>query len=301
MKTPRVVLLGPNGQLGSDIREANARLAKPLEILPIGRDRVDVASSATLEQQLASLRFDILANCTGYHNTDAAEDNANLAFAVNAHAVRAMARLCGRRGARFLHISTDYVFGGDRTRRKPLTEEDAIAPINVYGASKAMGEALAAGEASTLGELENVLVFRVASLFGVTGASAKGGNFVETMIRVGETRGRLTVVDDQIMSPTATADVAQVALRAFADWRSGVYHVVNSGTASWFEFATEIVRRAGVRAEVAPCSSADYPTRAMRPPYSALDDAKLAADFGRLPPWSDALDRYLRARGRGGS
>ena len=290
MSSRRVVLLGPNGQLGSDVRRAYAEHGEPFELLPIGRDRLDVAAAQALEDHLPP-RFDVLINCTGYHNTDAAEDNPATAFAVNADAVRAMARACARRQARFLHISTDYVFGGDEGRATPLPETADKAPVNVYGASKALGETLAAAE------LEDVLIFRVASLFGVDGARAKGGNFVETMIRVGRERGALRVVDDQIMSPTATQDVAQVVLQAVSDGHSGIFHVVNSGAASWFDFAQQIVRRAGIDAQVTPCASADYPTRAQRPRYSALDNAKAEAAFGALAPWQEALDRYLRAKG----
>lgn len=292
MSRPRLVLLGPNGQLGADFRHAIA--AEPFDVVAIGRDRLDVASPQALEHHLLQERFDFLVNCTGYHNTDQAEDHAGTAFAVNAHAVRAMARACAKWKAHLLHISTDYVFGGNRQRRTPLDETAPLAPVNVYGASKALGETFA------FAEHEKVLVFRVASLFGVGGARAKGGNFVETMIRVGRERGKLRVVDDQIMSPTATRDVAHIAARALSARRSGVFHVVNSGAASWFDFAKDIIRQAGVDAEVTPCASADYPTRAMRPRYSALDNAKAESAFGSLPSWQDALDRYLRAKGHVG-
>ena len=289
MSRPRLLLLGPNGQLGTDFRHAIA--GEPFDVIAIGRDRLDVASPQALEDRLHQERFDFLVNCTGYHNTDQAEDHASAAFAVNAHAVRAMARACAKRKAHLLHISTDYVFGGDRQRRTPLAETAPVAPVNVYGASKALGETLA------FAEYEEVLVLRTASLFGVRGARAKGGNFVETMIRLGRERGELRVVDDQIMSPTATRDVAGIALRALTARRTGVFHVVNSGSASWFDFAKDIVRQAGVNAEVTPCASADFPTRALRPRYSVLDNAKAESAFGRLPPWQDALDRYLRAKG----
>lgn len=290
-KRARVVLLGPNGQLGSDVRHAHAATGEPFELIPLGRDRLDISSTPALERGLAEERFDILVNCTGYHNTDAAEDNAAAAFAVNAHAVRAMARVCARRNARFAHISTDYVFGGDAQQRDPLRETSATAPVNVYGASKALGETL------VFAELEDALILRVASLFGVHGARAKGGNFVETMIRVGRDRGALRVVDDQVMSPTATHDVARILLQALSTRHSGIFHVVNGGAASWFEFAKRIIDQAGIDAEVTPCASADYPTRALRPRYSVLDNTKAEAVFGPLPPWQEALDRYLHAKG----
>lgn len=288
----RVLLLGPNGQLGHDLRLAHRKSGEPFGLQALGRDRLDLAEPEAVERVLERMDFEVLANCTGYHKTDEVEGNATNAFAINSHAVQAMARVCARKGARFLHVSTDYVFGGDRALRRPLREDDPTAPVNVYGASKAMGETLARLES------DDVVILRVASLFGVAGASGKGGNFVETMIRAGRERGALRVVDDQAMSPTATEDVARVMVRMLRDGcPPGLYHVVNAGSATWFEFAREIVRRAGVEAEVAPCATSEYPVRAARPAYSVLDNAKVAAAFGALPPWQDALDRYLRAKG----
>lgn len=287
----RVVLLGPNGQLGHDIRQTHERAGKPFELLPVGRDRLELTSPG-MEERLGEGDFDVLVNCAGYHKTDEAEDNATLAFAVNAHAVQQMARLCARKGARLVHISTDYVFGGDVNRDTPLREDDPTAPVNVYGASKEVGETLAGLI------LDNLVVVRVASLFGVAGSSGKGGNFVETIIRLGKERGTLRVVDDQVMSPTSTEDVAAIVVRMLMQGCGpGTYHVVNSGTATWFRFAEEIVRRAGVRASVLPCTGSEYPTRAERPRYSALDNTKVSTGFGGLPPWQEALDRYMRAKG----
>ena len=288
----KVLLLGPNGQLGHDILRAHQEREEPFELIPLARDKLDVAVPETVERVLASLHFDVLVNCTGYHKTDEVEDNASLAVTVNTHAVQAMARACAAKRARLVHVSTDYVFGGDVERARPLREDDPTAPVNVYGASKAMGETLARLAS------EDVVVLRVASLFGVAGASGKGGNFVETMIRVGRERGALRVVDDQTMSPTATADVARVVVRMLTDGCApGLYHVVNAGAATWFEFAREIIRRAGVEATVTPCATGEYPARAVRPRYSVLDDTKVSAAFGAVPPWQDALDRYLRAKG----
>lgn len=288
----KVVLLGPNGQLGVDVRRCHEQAAEPFELLALGRDQLDLALPGAIERHFEDLDFDVVVNCTGYHKTDEVEDNADLAVAVNAHAVERLARICARRGARLIHVSTDYVFGGDAGRAQPLAEDNPVAPVNVYGASKALGETLANLT------LDNLVVIRVASLFGVAGASGKGGNFVETMIRVGSENGVLRVVDDQIMSPTATADVAQVVLRLLIEnWTPGLYHVVNEGSASWFEFARQIITRARIDATVTPCTSEEFPTRAVRPRYSVLDNSKTATVFGALPPWQAALDNYLRAKG----
>ena len=287
----RVVLLGPNGQLGHDLQHIHEESGEPFQLIPVDRDRLHVGSPG-MEEKLGGWNFDVLVNCTGYHNTDEVEDNATLAFAVNAHAVQGMARVCARKGAWLVHISTDYVFGGDITRNLPLREDDRTAPVNVYGASKEVGETLARLV------LDKLVILRVASLFGVAGSSNKGGNFVETIVRLGRELGRLRVVDDQVMSPTSTKDVARVVFRMLDEGcMPGVYHVVNSGTATWFRFAEEIIRQTGIEASVLSCTSEEYPTRAARPHYSALDNTKVSARFDSLPPWQEALDQYLHARG----
>ena len=291
-KRHKVLLLGPNGQLGHDIRKAHADADAPFDLFTMGRDRLDVAESAAIAHALDDVPFDVLVNCTGYHRTDEAEDNAALAITVNAHAVESMAKLCARKGARLLHISTDYVFGGNVPHTQALRESDPVAPVNVYGASKALGETLA-----RLSH-EDVVILRVASLFGVAGASGKGGNFVETMIRLGHERRTLRVVDDQIMSPTATADVADIVCRLLCQGcPPGSYHIVNSGFASWYVFATEIFRQMALTVDLAPCSSTEYPTRARRPSFSALNNAKATSAIGPLRPWQAALDAYLLAKG----
>ena len=288
----RALLFGPNGQLGHDIRRAHAQSGEAIDLIPLARDKLDVVMRERVEEVLGGLDFDALVNCAACTRVDEAEDNASLAFTVNAHAVKAMARVCAAKRARLFHISTDYVFGGDPVRQRPLGEHDPMAPVNVYGASKAMGETLARLES------DDVVVLRVASLFGVNGSGGKGGNFVETIIRAAKAERTLRVVDDQTMSPTATADVARVVMRMLAQGCApGLYHVVNAGSATWFDFACEILRRARVGAGVTPCATGEYPARAERPRYCVLDNAKVSADFGTMPAWQDALERYLRAKG----
>ncbi len=288
----KVLLLGPNGQLGSDIRRLHEQEGGPFELIAVARKQLDVAATGMVEKTLAAEDFDVLINCTSYHKTDEVEDNATYAFAVNTHAVQAMARICATKRARLIHISTDYVFGGDVTCTRPLREDDPVAPVNVYGASKAMGETLA--RLAT----DDVVILRVASLFGVAGSSGKGGNFVETIIRMGRETRTLRVVDDQIMSPTATADVARVVMKMVHDGCSpGLYHVVNTGAASWFDFARSIIHLARIDADVAPCSTQADPTRAMRPRYSVLDNTRSSISFGEMPTWQSSLEDYLRCKG----
>ena len=285
------VLLGPNGQLGTDVQKANAEGSNALTIKPVGRAEIDLENIEEASRRLRDMQFDALINCSSYHKTDEVEKNAQKAFTINAHLVQRLAEICAERKARFVHISTDYVFGG-QAKREPLLESDGKAPLNVYGASKGMGEDLA------LLADPGAVTLRVASLFGVAGASGKGGNFVETMIKFGRERGELKVVADQIMSPTSTADIASMLLKMLREGADGgVYHVVNSGAASWYDFAVRIIERAGVAARVLPITSKEFPAPAKRPPYCVLSNAKVGRAFGALRPWQEALDDYLVAKG----
>lgn len=288
MAGPRIALFGANGQLGSDI--AAQATERGLDLVAVTRAQIDAADpSASLDD----LPFDVAINCVAVTRVDDCEKDPAPAVAINAHFAGRLAKACAAKGARLVQVSTDYVYGG-QAEREPLSEAVGRAPVNVYGATKALGEDLARLEH------DDIIVARVASLFGVAGASGKGGNFVETMLRFGQERGRLTVVADQVMSPTGSWDAGEAILDLIASRApAGDYHVVNSGAASWWAFASRIIERAGVAAEVAPIPTSAFPTPARRPPYSALSNAKLAATIGRpMPHWTDALDRYLRAKGR---
>lgn len=283
----RIALFGANGQLGSDLVGLAAQ--RGLDLTPVTRAQVDAADPAAGFDGLA---FDVAINCVAVTKVDDCEKDPAPAVAINAHFAGRLAKACAERGARLVQVSTDYVFGG-QVEREPLSEAVGRAPVNVYGATKALGEDLARLEH------DDVIVARVASLFGVAGASGKGGNFVETMLKFGRERGRLTVVADQVMSPTASLDAGEAILDLIAAKApAGDYHVVNSGTASWCAFAQAIITRADVAAEVVPIPTSQFPTPARRPPYSALSNAKLVAAIGRpMVDWSTALDRYLAAKG----
>jgi len=286
----RVLLLGANGQLGTDLKRAVADWPD-VELIPWTRAELDVEDLEGIRATLEAARFDALINCTSYHKTDDVEDNGTKAIAVNAHAVREMAGACESIGARFVHISTDYVFPG--TADQPYTERDCPAPVNVYGLSKYMGETLA------LQAHPDTLILRVASLFGVAGASGKGGNFVETMLRIAREKGEVRVVDDVRMSPTSTLFVARTILKLLEmQAGAGTYHCVNSEPATWHEFAREIIRCADVPADVVPIPSTEFPARAARPPYSVLSNAKLRATIGPVPTWRESLREYLKERRR---
>jgi dTDP-4-dehydrorhamnose reductase len=282
-------VLGAAGQLGGEVVAAAAR--RGLEVRAAGRAEADLADPGALAAFLAAEPCDALVNCAALVDVEAIEDDPAPALAVNGRAVGVMAAAAAAKGARLIQVSTDYVFGGDAGLTAPLAEDAPPAPVNAYGLSKLFGEALA-GLAGG-----DVTVFRIAAVFGPRGARGKGGNFVETMIRVGRERGRLTVVADQTTSPTS-AHWAAGAILDFLDRGGppGIYHATNSGAVTWFDFARAIVARAGVAAEVLPVAAADWPSKARRPAWSALDNRKLAAVIGPIPSWEAALDAYLAAR-----
>lgn len=290
MSGPRIALFGANGQLGQDLTALAA--ARGLNLIALQRPQFDATDRVGLDAALADLDFDVAVNSVAVTRVDDCEKDPAPAVAINAHFAETLARACARRKARLVQVSTDYVFGG-QAQRTPLDEDAGRAAVNVYGATKALGEDLARMEH------DDVIVARVASLFGVAGASGKGGNFVETMIKFGRERGALKVVADQVMSPTASWDAGEAILDLIAARaEAGVYHVVNSGAASWHEFASAIIDRAGVAATVSPIPTSEFPTPARRPPYSVLANAKVEKALGRsMPAWQDALDRYLTAKG----
>jgi dTDP-4-dehydrorhamnose reductase len=252
---------------------------------------LDLSHPASIQDRLAGVPFDVLINCAAYTHVDAAEDDAATACAVNAYAVQELATICDRTGALFLHVSTDYVFDGESNR--PYRTDDAPAPLNVYGASKLAGEAMARRACP-----DGALIVRTSSLFGLAGTRpGSGGNFVETMLRLGTERGTLRVVADNMMAPTFSADLAG-ALLDLVRIRpgAGIYHLTNEGQTSWHGLAVAALDLARVNAEITPVTMAEYPTPARRPRFSVLDTGKATALIGKMPAWQDALERYMALR-----
>ncbi len=284
----RVAVLGAHGQLGRDLLP---RLAG--DAVPLTRAEVDLGRPETIAPGLTAARADVLVNCAAYNFVDKAEAEPDAAFAVNAWGVRALAAACKAAGVKLVHVSTDYVFGLDAARTTPVAEGDAPGPVSVYGLSKLSGEYVA--RAADPGNL----VVRTCGLYGVWGSGGKGGNFVETMLRVAGQGRPLRVVNDQHCTPSYTADVADAIAGLVRGGASGLYHAVNAGACTWYEFAAEIFRRTGVSADLTPITSAEFAAPARRPGYSVLSCGKLAAAGVATPrAWPDALAAYLAERER---
>lgn len=276
-----VLITGGAGQLARAVGEAVAAAGAVVEIP--GESDLDITSRQQVESVVRATRPGILINCAALTDVDRCEEEPELAQRVNGDAVGILASSTNLVGARLVHVSTDYVFSGSGDR--PLREDDATDPINVYGRSKLAGERRAAGAARHL-------IVRTAWLFG-----RGGGNFVETIRRkIREGVSELRVVDDQHGCPTYCDDLAEQILELLVRDARGVVHATNSGHTSWYGLARRIVDTLGADVRVLPVPTSDAPRPAPRPRWSVLDTTLLERLTGRRPPrWEDALRRYLVA------
>jgi dTDP-4-dehydrorhamnose reductase len=282
----KCVVLGAAGQLGREL----VLLLGP-QAAALTRAEADLTQPAAVRAALEQHRPDVVLNCAAYNLVDRAEAEPPAAFAVNAWAVRDLATACRDLGCTLVHFSTDYVFGLDESRSTPYAETDAPGPVSVYGLSKL------AGEYFVRALCPRHVVIRTCGLYGVWGAGGKGGNFVETMLRVAGQGKPLRVVDDQVCTPSYAADVAEAALALVRAGASGLYHVRSGGACSWHEFARAIFELAGVRADLTPITSREFAAAARRPAYSVLGTG--AYETLGLPPvrpWREALLAYLAER-----
>ncbi len=279
-----VVVLGAAGQLGSDL--CRLLLERGVRHFPLARRDLDICRHGDVARVLGELRPSIVVNCASFHHVERCEEEPERAFAVNALAVRHLALICRELEALLVHISTDYVFDGEKG--SPYVEADPVSPLNAYGISKVAGELF-------LRALwpEHIIV-RTSGLYGRRGSSVKGGNFVHTMLRLGREQGEVWVVTDQALSPTWTADLASGLWAVVEAGGRGTYHIVNGGWCSWYEFACAIFRFKGMAVEVHPVTSDHFPGKARRPRFSALESSRLG-ELGLCPlrPWQEALRHYL--------
>ena len=284
----KIAIIGANGQLGSDlVRIFSGR--EEHDVRPFTHDDIEVTDAGSLRAVLGTCRPDVVINTAAFTRVDDSEDRSEIAFQVNAVGALNVARACEDADAMCVHISTDYVFDGQKDG--PYNEDDRPGPINVYGASKVAGEYLVRQAA------RRWVVVRVASLFGVAGASGKGGNFIETILQKAHAGESLRVVDDIRVSPTYTVDAARALEWIVRNRETGVFHVANQGECSWHEFASAVLALAGVRATVQRVSSREYLRPAGRPANSVLASVRLPdAARGLLRPWRDALRAYLTER-----
>ncbi len=276
----RFLVTGVKGQLGHDVMEELD--LRGHEGVGVDIEEMDVTDAKTVDRVIKEAKADGVIHCAAYTAVDAAEDNEELCTKINADGTESIAKVCQELDLPLMYISTDYVFDGEGER--PWEPEDPCHPLNVYGQSKYLGEQ------AVQKYLDKYYIVRIAWVFGVS-----GNNFIKAMLNKAKTTNRVTVVSDQVGSPTYTRDLAVLLVDMMEKDRYGIYHATNEGICTWYEFAKEIFVQAGIDMEVVPISADEYPAKAKRPHNSRMEKNKLdTAGFRRLPTWQDALKRYLK-------
>jgi dTDP-4-dehydrorhamnose reductase len=284
----KIVLIGANGQLGSDL----VKVLRPLQdLVPLTHADVEVTRPESVEAMMLAHRPELVMNMAAFHKVDVCEEQVEPTFAVNTYGVRTLALACRAHDAVLLHMSTDYVFGGNKTHSTPYVETDTPAPINAYGISKL------AGELFVRYMLDRYYILRVCGLYGVAGSAGKGGNFVELMLRLAKEGKAIKVVDDQRLTPTCTVDVAHQIAALIKTKQYGLYHATSQGHCTWYEFAAEIFRQSGLAPNLSKAKTGDFGEKATRPAYSVLENKALQAiGLDQMRPWREALTAYLEER-----
>lgn len=288
----RALLIGSNGQVGTEIVRAwkDAPGLCEIDLTGLTHADLEITDKTAVQETLAAVQPDIVINTAGFLRVDECERVPEQAFAVNAIAVKHLAEAASIYGSYFIQFSTDYVFDGYKST--PYQETDQTTPLNSYGLSKLAGEYFVRYCLP-----DSHLIVRTSGVFGPAGSTNKGGNFIETMLRLAATGRELTVVNDQAFSPTYAPDLAQATLALIAADAHGTVHISNSGATNWHEFASTAFSLAGLEPQVRAVTSSEYASAAIRPRYSVLDNQR-SIGFGIRPlrPWEAALSAYMEAR-----
>lgn len=275
----KILVTGASGQLGKDLVNI---LANEHDVVGFGREELDVTDLDVTKAQVQSIQPDAIVHAAAYTAVDRAETEIDEAFRVNAVGSRNVAVAAEEISAKVCYISTDYVFDG--TLDRPYREYDPVGPRSIYGQSKLAGEVL------TQSLLSRYFIVRTSWVFGL-----HGSNFVKTMLKLAAEGKSLQVVNDQRGCPTYTVDLAQFIKDLIVTDQYGVYHASNTGDCTWFEFAEEIFKQAGLSVTLNSCTTSEFPRPAPRPRNSVLDDlAKRTNGFQQMPAWQDALSRFLQ-------
>lgn len=270
----KVLVTGSNGQLGYEIIKLLEE--KKIDHLGTNRNSLNISDKDEVKKVIKDYNPDVIIHCAAYTSVDKAEDERKLCYATNVLGTKYISEVCKEIDAKLIYFSTDYVFdgGGDR----PFEVTDIPNPINYYGQTKYEGEL----EVQKF--VKKYFIIRISWVFG-----SKGNNFVKTMLRLGKEKDEISVVFDQVGSPTYTYDLAKLLLEIIKTDKFGIYHVTNDGYCSWYEFASEIFRQANIEIKLNPIKTEDYPMRAKRPKNSRLSKT----NFTTLENWKFALNHYL--------
>ncbi len=282
----KILIIGAKGQLGTD----SVMALRHHQVIALTHKEIEVCDDQGTRKILEEYKPQVIINTSAYHRVDLCEDHLEETFKVNTYAVRNLAEICQDLGSVLVHLSTDYVFGGEK--ESPYREEDLPNPLNVYGVSKL------AGEYFVRQICQRYFIIRTSGLYGVAGASGKGGNFVELMIRLAKEGRPIKVVKDQILTPTYTKELAKKIAQLIETGEYGLYHVTNNGQCSWCEFARVIFELVGLHPDLSATTSEEFGAKAKRPHYSVLENTNLGKlDLDNLINWREALEQYLKEKG----
>ena len=282
----KVVVTGANGQLGADV--CTYFKAQGAEVFPLTHTDADITDEAALNKLLTDIKPDVVINTVAYHHVEQCENNPDIARAVNATAVSKLAELGAKQHFRLIHISTDYVFDGEKN--SPYIERDAVNPLNVYGQTKAEGEKL------VMKASPQHAVVRTSALYGTEPCRAKGGlNFIRLMLKLSKEKDKLQVVNNEFVSPTNTyALAAQLYKIATTPNANGIFHATSEGQCSWYDFANEIFKLTHTSIPVEAVAAANF-SKIKRPAYSVLENARLKElGINVMPHWRESLQEYLK-------
>jgi len=284
----KILVIGSGGMLGQALV---SKLSGQCELTQAawpdaseGQELLDITKQTEVDKFIKKCQPNVVFNCAAYTDVDGAEDNENSAFSVNGIGAGILAHSCKDNNSLLVHISTDYVFDGDGVG--PYEVDDDTKPIGAYGRGKLAGEELIKKSGC------DFIIVRTSWLFG-----AGGKNFVDTIIRLAGEKKQIKVVDDQVGCPTYTVDLAGCMVDLAEKDRRGIYHFCNGPACSWFDFACEIIKLAGLDCEVVPCTTNEYPTKAKRPGYSVLDASKTAEAIGQIRSWQQCLEDFIKEKG----
>ncbi len=279
----KILLIGADGQLGTDLQ----KVIPASECIPLTISDIDVTNKGNVSDVIAKHKPNVVINTSAYHRVDDCEDNDQLAFSVNAFGVKNLCLACGDNDAALVHISTDYVFDGNKG--KPYTEDDCPHPGTVYGISKL------ASELYVRYMMKKYYIVRTCGLFGIAGCMGKGGgNFIESMLKLAKEKPVLRVVADQIVGPTYTLDLAGKIEQLIRTERYGLYHVTNKGQCSWYDFAKKIFELTGTKVKLEKAATSEFKAKATRPAYSVLEHKNLKKiGLDDMRRWDEALKAYL--------
>ncbi len=286
----RILVTGADGQVGHELRDLAPSFTE-MDFTFVTRNELDISDQEQVNEWFSTRPFEYCINCAAYTAVDKAETEVEAARLVNASAAGNLARACSRHGARFIHISTDYVFDGKK--RLPYEEDDMVNPLTVYGASKEEGERQVVQHAP------DSLIIRTSWVY-----SSHGKNFVKTMLRLMKEKPDIGVVSDQYGSPTYAADLAYAIIdiiqkneKGLVEWSPGIYHYSNHGAITWYSFAQEIKEIMNLSCTVKPITTEQYPTPARRPAYSVLSTEKIQRVYGvEIKEWDESLRKCLRGQ-----